>query len=275
MKGDGTGLRSLTGRSDDRYSDPAWSPDGTQLAVSFRPDRDSWLVVLRADGTGPRPVTSIAGLYSGDDFAPAWSPQGQDLVYTSYGVVQPETTTAIFRVRLSDKRRRGVFAGTEQPLERAVRAANQFHGTRTFPFAEDTPDWSPDGRWIAFTRWKGDAQQHGSYGGWIMLMHPDGTGLKKLTAGTNPDWSPDGSRIVYDQFAHIYTISPSGHDKTRLTRTADRDYDPAWSPDGRLILYTQANRRSAGLWVMNADGSNPRRIARHAFEGSWQPVPIP
>jgi Tol biopolymer transport system component len=273
MKSNGTGVRSLTGRSDDHYSDPAWSPDGTQLAVTFQPDRYSGLVVLRGDGTDPRPVTSVY-----DDLqesVPTWSPGGQELVYTTFGAVQPATTTVLFRVRLSDKRRRGLFAWTQQPLERAVRAANPFHGTRTFPFAEDTPDWSSDGRWIAFTRWKWHEQEHGAYGGWIMLIHPNGTGLRRLTAGTNPDWSPDGSRIVYDQFAHIYTISPSGHLKTRLTRIADEDYEPAWSPDGRLILYTQNGRSEADLWVMNADGSNPHRIARDASEGSWQPVPTP
>ena len=71
------------------------------------------------------------------------------------------------------------------------------------------PSWSPDGQWIAFssdrlTEWTG--HENGAGAGHrqtlsIYVIHPDGTGLKRLTqsnvsAGT-PQWSADSARVIF------------------------------------------------------------------------------
>lgn len=77
--------------------------------------------------------------------------------------------------------------------------------------------------------------------------------------------SPTGNTIVYglkrpDDYAQIwlYDIVLSRHTKL----TDDGGDFPAWSPDGTKIVYSRTQAGDGGLWVMNADGSNKRRLTK-------------
>jgi Tol biopolymer transport system component len=60
--------------------------------------------------------------------------------------------------------------------------------------------------------------------------------------------------------AGLYATSPDGSDVSRLTSN-DVDQDPAWSPDGSKIAFVRGFwDQSAGIYVMNADGTGVRRI---------------
>jgi WD40-like Beta Propeller Repeat len=65
----------------------------------------------------------------------------------------------------------------------------------------------------------------------------------------------------------LYSIRADGTQLGQLTRTRATEEGPLFSPDGQRILFL----RGGELWVMNADGSRQRRLARSAYNPSWSP----
>jgi hypothetical protein len=62
--------------------------------------------------------------------------------------------------------------------------------------------------------------------------------------------------------AEIYVMDADGSDQTNLTNYhSNDDWSPAWSPDGAHIAFASMRPEGEGIWVMQADGSNPRPVA--------------
>lgn len=67
--------------------------------------------------------------------------------------------------------------------------------------------------------------------------------------------------------SHVFTIRPDGRDKTPITTGSAANYNPVWSPDGRKIAYL-SHPDGLGknqVFIINADGSNPRQVSRPDF----------
>jgi TolB protein len=147
------------------------------------------------------------------------------------------------------------------------------------------PDWSPDGRRIAF-----QSDVSGDFGIWV--MNADGSSQTRLTGRSGfgdffPSWSPDGRRILYTHCAEplgmgffpdcdITVMNADGSGSEALLRAGNwRDTRPEYSPDGRTIAFGSDRGGFQGaIWVMNADGSSPRRITKprlRAFWPDWAP----
>ena len=88
-----------------------------------------------------------------------------------------------------------------------------------------------------------------------------------------PAWSPDGSKIAFVSAAaynniDIWVINVDSTGLKRLTTAPyQREWEPAWSPDGAKIVY----ERVKDIWVMNADGSNQRKVENPNCILQWYP----
>jgi Tol biopolymer transport system component len=147
------------------------------------------------------------------------------------------------------------------------------------------PDWSPDGSRIAF-----QSNRSGDFGIW--LMNADGSGQVRLTGRAGfgdfyPSWSPDGRRLLYSHCAEalgmgfffdcaIAVIDADAGNRETLLGSGHWLYSrPQFSPDGHQIAFSSDRGGFQGaIWVMNADGSSPRRITKprlRAFWPDWAP----
>lgn len=80
-----------------------------------------------------------------------------------------------------------------------------------------------------------------------------------------PVWSPDGQKIAFvslrDGYYQIYTVGVNGAGLQRLA-TGMHSLYAAWSPDGEKIAFSADSDGNGWLelWLMDADGSNPRKV---------------
>jgi len=68
-------------------------------------------------------------------------------------------------------------------------------------------------------------------------------------------------------------VNADGGDQRNLTRDEAADFDPDFSPDGSRIVFTSNRGGSADIHIMNADGSDVRRltIGTGGISPKWSP----
>ncbi len=123
------------------------------------------------------------------------------------------------------------------------------------------------------------AQQEESANAWD-VNHPPGPAAQAqidVREGTwmNLDVSPDGKRIVFDLLGDIFTIPSAGGEATQITSGMAWDMQPRYSPDGKEIAFTSDRSGGDNIWIMNADGSEPRQLTDESFRllnnPAWTP----
>jgi Tol biopolymer transport system component len=239
-----------------------YSPDGERIVFERRyggrsPDS---LFTMGADGSSQThlPTTCTAPTCLGDS-APAWSPDGNRLVFErAFGPIVNDTAAGLDLVTAN------ADGSNEQVIlhYRSLEAQGQ---------EPHDAQWSPDGTRIAVMILNTKAKPRNASA--IYVLDADGSGLHRVTpirlnAG-NPDWSPDGKRIAFNSSyegqaaVEIYTIRPDGNGLRRVRRESKRSYsfDPVWSPDGRRLAFVHgAGRRVPHIWTMKKNGTRLRQV---------------
>lgn len=123
--------------------------------------------------------------------------------------------------------------------------------------------WSPDGSRLGFMV-DGDPWivQQGAGGAWSVLKVPVDTAIDLF-------WSPDGRRLAVA--ASDGTLLVGQPDGSGLQSIGSIPLPAIWAPDGARLAYLQ----DGDVWVVNADGTNPRDISElpfgGAFSADWSP----
>ncbi len=210
--------------------DPAWSPDGSQIAFAGGgPSRAVGIYIVGViPPTKPRLVYAAPTDLS-EVAHPSWSPDGSKLVFAeanaSFGT-QPNFDLYVMSADGSGAAI-DITPGVSDPGGSVPRASD----------SQVQPAWSPDGNLIAFASQKSGSRSLVSSSA-LTLISPDGTGLRYLTGGVlidqNPSWSPDGKQIVFES----ETSSPIGNQVGIFTMPATGGpqsfvrfgSDPSWQP---------------------------------------------
>ena len=178
--GDGANARPLAPHAS-FDSNASFSPDGEWVVLTSTREGSADLFRVRLDGSALERLTDSVAF---DDQA-AFSPDGGSIAFVSSRTGQADVWVLELRTR------------------RLVNVTNH-------PAGDFRPAWSPDGRWIAFSSDRDSARAvRGAPGGMafvappsteIYVVHPDGTGVRRVTHGNavagTPSWSRDGSSIL-------------------------------------------------------------------------------
>ncbi len=234
-----------------------WSPNGSRIAYDFvDPNGNVQIATVDpANPSVPDQLTTAAGFHG----EPNWSPDATRIAFDSDQGNHP-AGEGIYTINSAD-------GGN---LARVT--------ANPYGYFDIDPTWSPDGQWIAFSRVRsitpqGPAQGRPRHRGItaLYLIHPDGSGLRRLTPWgidiVSPDWSPDGRWIAFSSMeespapAQIWLVQPDGSGRHAITNVTGGGFvgfgHPVFSPDGTKIIAEgridpNGDRQ---LWLMNADGT--------------------
>jgi Tol biopolymer transport system component len=238
---------------------PACSPDGARIAfdASWAGPRRIWITDSR--GRNPDQVTtdlSEAVVHT----QPSWSPDGSKIAFQNM-----EKTKFDVKVANVD--------------------TGETHWLTDDGFRDHSPVWSPDGRHIYLSSYRG-----GGINIWRIPVSGDGSATgqpEQLTTGAGQDLQPaidsTASRLTFavlQQNANIWRlpVSAATGDVTGLPEevvgTTREDSRGAWSADGSSVAFNSDRDGEMSIWVRSLADGTERRLTSGAggdYQPNWSP----
>jgi len=231
---DGVNLRRLT-RDESIDLLPRFSPNAKQIAYTSYKEGNPDLFLLDIEHNKSRVLSNEQGL----NLAGGFSPDGTQLLMTLSLGKNPN----LFVKSISDG---------------SLTRLTQHFGV------DASPTFSPDASQVAFVSDRSGNPQ-------VYTLNMTTQRPKRLTQTMNwcdsPAWSPTGEWIAFAGRAHqkdkidIFLVDVTGNQIRQLTHGEGSNEDPSWSPDGRFIAFTSTRNKRSELFLMDADGSAPHKIA--------------
>src|ERR1043166_6598939 len=245
--GDGKNERVLAPHSGDpigaEYS-PSWSPDGQWIVYTQERGGSSDIYRIHPDGKGFEQRTVEPAF----DDQGAFSPDGRSLAFIS---TRGSSTANLWRLDLATRKYTAVTKG---------RAGNF------------RPAWSPDGQWIAFSSDR-DTPPATFPGQWevlqstgIYIVHPDGTGLRRVTkvggVAGSPSWAADSRRILFyetdetgaylakggNSRTELVAVTLATGERTQFTASNQVKLAPKWLSGGRIGYAVRGANSGINIW---------------------------
>ncbi|MDQ2832328.1 MAG: winged helix-turn-helix domain-containing protein [Acidobacteriota bacterium] len=284
------------------FLQPAFSPDGQELAYTWRANKSSHQSIYLQHVPGEdRRILIDTGF---DDYSPTWSPDGSEIAFLhARGDDQPFEVVIARKQNPALRRSIATIAGAEDafrgpatlcwsPDGHTLVTTDQSKGdespaltlisaetgqkrqlTHTPPrMVDDQAAFSPDGAQIAFRRSQGDSSDE------IYLIAASGGHERKLTSRSNPidglAWSTDGGRIIFSSgratsLGSIWSLPLSGGPPTGVTTPLTHTSSPTVSPVGHRMAYVNSpNNVSVWRLPLDAHGDAQPFIASNFFDAS-------
>jgi eukaryotic-like serine/threonine-protein kinase len=228
---------------------PTISPDGRTVVYVSEARGRSDLYSLRVGGRNAVLLTADS---EHDDYAPAFSPDGNRIAFRS------------------ERDGGGIFV-MEATGESVRRIAD---------FGFD-PRWSPDGAELAVADERVFDPMSRAIDSriWVVRVADGERRLVSEVDGVGPRWSPGGRRIVFwglrrerGNERDIFTVAADGSEAAApvsVTDDADVDWSPTWSPDGRHVYFASSRGGTMNLWRIAIDEASGRT------QGTPEPVTTP
>jgi Tol biopolymer transport system component len=236
VKADGSAKTNLTNDTSDRKDlSPELSRDGSKIVfVRNHVEKGTQLMVVRANGTALTDVTP-AKFEIGDIAEPSWSPDGNQIVFSSNADGNFELYTLDLRT------------GTTSRLTRTLS-----------PVQNLDPAWSPTGEAIAFSR---NGLSATSRAASLYQLKVGAIAPARLTSGqgvdgdVDPVYSPDGRQIAFSSdrngYDDVYILDLGRFSVVNMTGTKHRDVEPTFAPDGSALAYVSDRSGATELWAQS------------------------
>ncbi|MBN2007216.1 MAG: PD40 domain-containing protein [Anaerolineae bacterium] len=278
MQADGSNVRRLTDAAS-VDADPAFSPDGRQIAFRSRRDGTSDIFVMGSDGSQPRNLIQDDEDHAYDESDPVWSPDGQTLAF-----ITPRFYTTVLLTTVINGAEIAKYQAATMPV---TGGADSIELLGAVISDQRSLAWSPDGRFIVLSSLASHMIRNVDddplpYN--LSLFERETGNVRVITDhhgnNTHPAWSHNGRFLAFQSSAtgdlDIYVLEVESGALTNLTQNPAEDKHPCWSPDDAAIAFATDRDGNNEIYVINADGSGLRNLTQNPADDispSWSPVP--